>query len=282
MAYAFFLGCIMPMRYPGIESATRAVFDALDVDYKDIKGFSCCPAPGVTRSFDKDTWLAIGARNIVQAQEQGLDVITICNGCFGSLFDVAHILDHDEALRNKVNGYLAEAGVPEYKAGAVKVKHFAEVLHNEVGLDKIKERTTNPQGIKIGIHYGCHFLKPSKEKNIDDPERPTILEDLVEAIGATNVDYRHKQMCCGAGGGVRARNKDLTDQLCNDKLDALDEAGVDIILDVCPFCHLQFDMGQEGRDTQIPVMHMSQLYGLAMGLEKDKLGLELHVVPTNL
>jgi heterodisulfide reductase subunit B len=269
------------MRYPGIESATRAVFDSLGIDYKDIKGFSCCPALGVTRSFDKDTWLAIGARNLVIAQQQGMDVITICNGCFGSLFDVAHILDHNDDLRDKINGYLKEAGVPEYKPGIV-VKHFAEVLHSEVGLDKIKEMASNPQEFNVGIHYGCHFLKPSKEKNIDNPERPKILEDLVEAIGATNVEYNNKQMCCGAGGGVRARNKELTDQLSNDKLDAMNDAGVDVIVDVCPFCHLQYDMGQEGRDTKIPVLHMSQLYGLAMGLDKSKLGLELHVTPVEL
>ena len=127
MTYAFFLGCLMPMRYPGIEAATRAVFDALELEYKDIKGFSCCPAPGVTRSFDKDSWLAVGARNLVLAQQQGLDVITICNGCYGSLFEVAHILDHNEELRNKINGFLSQAGVPEYQPG-ITVKHFADVV----------------------------------------------------------------------------------------------------------------------------------------------------------
>lgn len=282
MTYAFFLGCVMPMRYPGIESSTREVFDYLGVDYKDIKGFSCCPAPGVTRSFDKDTWLSVGARNLVLAQQQGLDVVTICNGCYGSLFDVAHILDHDDAKRARVNEILKKAGVAEYQPG-IKVKHFAEVLHKEVGPEKIKELTKIPQELNVGIHYGCHFLKPSKEKNIDDPERPKILEDLCEAVGATNIDYRDKQMCCGAGGGVRARNKDLADELANNKLDALMEAGVDVIIDVCPFCHLQFDMAEKNKtETQIPVLHLSQLYGLAMGLDKSKLGLGLHVTKVDL
>lgn len=282
MTYAFFLGCIMPMRYPGIESSTRAVFDALEVDYKDIKGFSCCPAPGVTRSFDKDTWLSVGARNLVMAQQQGLDVITICNGCYGSLFDVAHILDHDDEKRAKVNETLVKAGVPEYKPG-IKVKHFAEVLHQEIGVEKIKQATKIPQELRIGIHYGCHFLKPSKEKHIDNPERPSILEELVEAVGAENIDYKDKQMCCGAGGGVRARNKELAEQIVDDKLKSLNEAEVDVILDVCPFCHLQFDFAQKDMDdSNIPVLHLSQLYGLAMGLEKEKLGLGLHVTPVDL
>lgn len=274
MTYAFFLGCIMPMRYPGIESSTRAVFDALGVDYKDIKGFSCCPAPGVTRSFDKDTWLTVGARNLVMAQQQGLDVITICNGCYGSLFDVAHILDHDDSKRAQVNETLQKSGVPEYKPG-INVKHFAEVLYNEIGVDKIKQVTKIPQELRIGIHYGCHFLKPSKEKHIDNPERPTILEDLIEAVGAENIEYKDKQMCCGAGGGVRARNKDLADQTVEDKLKNLNEADVDVIIDVCPFCHLQFDFAQKDKDdSNIPVLHLSQLYGLAFGLEKEKLGLD--------
>jgi len=282
MTYAFFLGCIMPLRYPGIESSTRGVFKALGVDFKDVKGFSCCPAPGVTKSFDRDTWLALGARNLVQAQQQGLDVITVCNGCYGTLFDVKHMLDNDPKLLEKVNGLLAKSGVAPYNPG-MKVRHFAEVLFNEVGVDKIKKSTKTPQKFKVGIHYGCHFLKPSRHKKIDDPERPHILESLVEAVGATSVDYKNKDMCCGAGGGVRARNKDLAMALTKDKLDGLKEAGVDMIIDVCPFCHLQYDMGQkELPGYNIPVLHLSQLYGLAMGLDKSQLGLELHSTPVKI
>ncbi len=283
MAYAFFLGCIAPLRYPGIESATRVVFDKLGVEYRDIKGFSCCPAPGVTRSFSEETWLVVGARNLALAEKEGLDVVVICNGCYGSLFDVAHILNGDEEKRNKINAILKEEDGLAY-TGKYKVKHFADVLYNEVGVDKIKQLCEAQQPYNVAIHYGCHFLKPSKHKKVDDPERPTILEDLVEAVGAVNIDYKEKQMCCGAGGGVRARNKDLSMKLTKTKLDNMKDANAEMIIDICPFCHLQFDIGQAelGEGYGMPVMHLSQLYGMAFGLPKDKLGIELHKTPVNL
>ena len=124
--YAFFLGCIAPLRYPGIEKSTRDVCAALGVELVDLQDASCCPAPGVIRAFSKKTWLAAAARNLALAEKEGLPILTICNGCYGSLFDAAHELAHDEKLLAEVNEVLKEIGM-EYK-GTTKVYHFAEVL----------------------------------------------------------------------------------------------------------------------------------------------------------
>ena len=283
MTFAFFLGCIMPMRYPGIESATRHMFDAVGVDYKDLNSFSCCPAPGVTRSFDQNTWLTLAARNLAMAEQDGLDIVVICNGCYGSLFDAAHILKENEDKRAAVNKSLKEIGV-QYK-GTVNVRHFADLLYNDIGIDTIKSKVKNEMdNIKAAIHYGCHFLKPSKLKNLDDPERPKILEELVEAVGATNVEYKDKNMCCGAGGGARARVPDMALEITKDKLDNIKETDANCIVNVCPFCHLQYDRGQKdlGEGYDLPVLHLSQLYGMAMGIEKDKLGLDTHFIKVDL
>jgi len=281
--YAFFLGCVMPMRYPGIESATREVLKQLGVELVDVDEFSCCPAPGVTRSLHSDTWLSVAAHNLVAAQEAKLDILVVCNGCFGSLEEAAHILNHDDAKRAEVNKILKAAGSKEYK-GKTKVHHFAMVLHDEVGVEAIAKKVKKKMDHKIAIHYGCHFLKPSSVKHLDNPEAPHILEDLVEATGASSVDYRHKQMCCGAGGGVRANTPDVALKMTEEKLNYLDEVEADLILDVCPFCHLQYDRGQADleRKKKYPVLHLSQYYGLAFGMDKSKLGFGMHDTPVDL
>ena len=275
----------MNNRYPGIEKATRVMFDQLDIDLNDMEGASCCPAPGVFGSFDRTTWAAIAARNITIAEDMGMDIMTECNGCFGSLFETNHMLHEDEEMKDKINTVLAEAG-REYK-GEINVRHFAEILYNDVGLDKLSEAVSNPLNLNVAVHYGCHFLKPSAEIDIDNPIKPTILDELVEVTGAKSVPYRDKMMCCGAGGGVRSRDLDVTLSYTREKLQNMKAAGVDAIVNVCPFCHLQFDVGQTevnkayGEDWGIPVFHLAQLYGLAMGVSKEDLTVDAHLTSTD-
>lgn len=278
--YGLFLGCIAPLRYPGIESSTRAVFNELGVEYKDLDGASCCPAPGVTRSFDQKTWMALGARNLVIAEKMNADIITICNGCFGSLFDISHELNHDDKLREETNKILKKINM-EYK-GTVKVRHFPEFYFRDVGIEKIKSKVKKELDLKVAVHYGCHFLKPSNIVGLDDPERPRMLDDLVEAVGAKSIDYRDKMMCCGAGGGVRARAGDVAQKMTEEKLGYINNVGADCIVDVCPFCHLQYDLGQKNIDSNIPVIHLNQLYGLAFGIDKELLGFQSQIIKVNL
>jgi len=280
--YAFFLGCIMPLRYPGIESSTREVMKSLGVEIEDMQGASCCPAPGVTRSFDQTYWMAVAARNLAIAEKMGADVLTICNGCFDTLFEVAHKLNHDPELRKKINKILKDSAGVEYN-GTVNVRHFVELLYKDVGVEAVKAQAKGGPKLKAAVHYGCHFLKPSNIKNIDDAERPHVFDDLVEAAGMTSVAYKDKGMCCGAGGGVRARTPDVALKMTKENLDNMTAAGVEVIIDCCPFCHLQYDVSQAQLKTyKIPVLHLSQLLGLAFGLDKEKLGLQVHQTPVNL
>jgi heterodisulfide reductase subunit B len=279
--FGFFLGCVAPLRYPGIEKATREVFKALNYELVELDGAGCCPAPGVIRSFDDATWLALAARNLAIAEKKGVDIMTICNGCYGSLFDANHILnEHPEKLK-AVNEILKSIGLSY--SGKTKVRHFAEVLHNDVGMEKIQASVKNKLDLKVAAHYGCHFIRPSKLKHLDDPERPVLLDELISWTGATSVPYKDKNMCCGAGGGVRSRNSKLALEFTGEKLKNIKDAGGMYIIDVCPFCHLQFDRSQKDiKGFDIPVIHLAQLYGLAFGLPKSDLGLEAHEVKVNL
>ncbi|WP_455367235.1 CoB--CoM heterodisulfide reductase subunit B [[Eubacterium] cellulosolvens] len=281
--YAFFLGCIMPNRYPGVESSTRHVLKRFGIQLVDIQGASCCPAPGVFGSFDMDTWATLAARNLCLAEDQGRNITLCCNGCYATLQEANHLLKSNNVLRKKVNAHLA--GVHKQFRGLIEVKHVIEVLYDDVGVDRIIRAVKRPlQNIAVAAHYGCHFLKPSEVRQHGNPENPTILDELIEATMARSINYRDKNMCCGAGGGVRARNLDVSLDMTREKLVNMKNAGVDCIVTPCIFCHLQFDKGQMdikesfNEEFSLPVLFYTQLLGLALGISVEKLGITQHSI----
>ena len=166
--------------------------------------------------------------------------------------------------------------------GTTKVHHFAEVLYNEIGIEAIKAKVTKPLEYQVAAFYGCHFLKPSNIKGLDDPEDPKILDELIEATGAKSMPRKQKTLCCGAGGGLKAAFGDVAKKFTQTNLENIKESGAQYIIDVCPFCHLQFDGTQGDLGYSIPVLHLSQLYGLAMGMDAKDLGLSAHITPVTL
>ncbi len=279
---SLFLGCLIPNRYPGIEKATKLCLEKLDIDCVDLPGASCCPAPGVFRSFDRTTWLAVASRNIVLSEEMERDVLTLCNGCYGTLADAASALSKDADLRKDINRHLEKIG-KKFK-GTADVRHITELLYDELGPEGIRDKIARPVDIRVALHYGCHLVKPSKERQLGSVEWPTFFDELVEATGAHSVDYQDKMSCCGAGGGVRSALLDTSLAMTEHKLSRIKAAGVDCIVDACPFCHLQFDAGQvdirekTGRNYDIPVLHYMQLLGLALGFTVEELGIDMNYV----
>ncbi|AFD01199.1 CoB--CoM heterodisulfide reductase, subunit B [Methanocella conradii HZ254] len=284
---SLFLGCIAPNRYPGIEASTIKTAKNLGLELVDLKGAGCCPAPGAFGSMDILTWEALAARNICLSEQMGLDCSVLCNGCYKSLYDVNERLKENPAEKAKVNDLLKLADM-QFK-GSIEIRHVAEQLYTDVGLKKIRDSVVQPlNGIKVGIHYGCHLLKPGRDRKFGSAafstEVPTFLDEMVEVLGARSVNYKDKMMCCGAGGGVRGYKIDFALDMTNEKLKNMSQVGVDCVVDVCPFCHLQFDRGQLeikekfGDSYDIPVLHYGQLLGLAQGMSPDELGLEAHVI----
>jgi heterodisulfide reductase subunit B2 len=282
-SFAFFLGCIMPLRYPGIEAATKLVMKELNVELLEMNGATCCPAPGVIGSFDLENWLVIAARNLSIAEQMGLDITTSCNGCYASLQEASQILG-DKEKRERVNSILGK--VKRVYDGGTRVRHIVEVVAEDVGFESLRKRVTKPlTGLKVAVHYGCHYLKPSKIRGHGSSERPTFLEDFVKLLGAENIPYKDKTMCCGAGGGVRAGEPSVASDFTLEKVQNIINAGAECILTPCVFCHLQFDIGQNELknkgllEDRVPVVYLTQLLGLAMNLSPEKLGLYDNSIP---
>jgi len=278
---SLFLGCLIPNRYPGIEKATKLVLDRLRIRWSELKEASCCPAPGVFRSFDQITWLTLASRNIVLGEEKNTDLLTICNGCFSSLMDANNILKNNSELRTKVNDHLKKIG-KKYQ-GTIEVRHIIEFLDKEIGIEKIDRMIEKPLELRVAVHYGCHLLKPTKERKLGGAEYPIFFDGLVEATGAISVPYEGKNSCCGAGGGVRSAMLETSLKMTEYKLRQMKKAGVDCIVEACPFCHLQYDSGQvelakAGKVFDIPVVHYSQLLGLALGYSFEEVGLHLNAI----
>lgn len=278
---SLFLGCVAPNRYPGIELATRKIIENLKLNICDLEGASCCPAPGVFKSFDKTTWLALASRNIVLAERLNTDIITICNGCYGSLGEANNILKTNELLKNEVNEKLKSINF-QFN-GTANVRHIVEYLYNEITPQYLRELIKIPlTGLKVAVHYGCHLIRPSKEKKLISSENPRFFDELVNSTGAESVDYEDKMLCCGAGGGVRSAFLETTLKMTEQKLEILKRNNFDCIVDACPFCHLQFDSGQQelnkqGGNYNIPVLHYTQLLGLAFGYTTEELGISMNL-----
>lgn len=208
------------------------------------------------------------------------DVLTLCNGCYGSLAEANNKLKGNDDLREFTNSHLSEIG-KEYM-GTVDIRHITEFLYRDVGIEKIKNSVTRPLGLRVAVHYGCHLLKPSKGRGFESIERPSFFDSIVEATGCDSVDYPDKTECCGAGGGVRSGLSESALSITRHKLSRIKEADVDCIINACPFCHLQFDDGQReikrkwGIYYGIPVLHFTQLLALAFGYSPEGVGLQFN------
>ena len=273
-----FEGCTIGNRIPFIEASSRKVFDKLGIQTSQAP-FSCCPDPTGMKSFDNDAWLVLGARNLSLAETEGKDIVSLCNGCANTLRGVKHQLEYDSLKKEKINAELAKIG-KEFR-GSIDVKHFIDVLKNEVGIDKIKGAITKQfTGLKVACHPGCHYMRPAEWMESDDPMRPTILKELVSATGASVVDYGEEVLCCGITVTNAYEEHGL--QNLKKKMDSIKKAGADVICVNCPACFQQFDTRQRDlakkfeSDFNVPVVYLTELYALAMGFSPEELGLKFH------
>ena len=280
MKYAFFLGCLIPARELSYEVSVRKTMPELGVELVDMKAANCC-APFSIQSVDYDSWLALAARDLCIAEEMGLDIMTLCNDCYESLLMVNNLLKKNPELKDRANNILSEVD-KEFK-GKIDVKNLVDVLHGDVGIDKVKNAIKEPfNGLKVGAQPGCHLTKP-KRIHFELLRGFNELDALVQATGAESVPYERKEMCCG--GPLRDINDDLSRSISRDKLRALKDAEVQAAVTVCPFCFLQLDLGQLevkrhfNEEYNLPVVHFIELLRMAMGMKLEDWEIKAHRIP---
>lgn len=277
--YLMFLGCAIPYRVAAFEISARKILGKLGIELVEMPEFNCCGLP--LDPVSHEMMLILAARNLAMAEQKGLNIITLCPGCAGTLKKVNKMLKEDKALRDEINHHLKEAGL-EFK-GTVDAKHFMQVLIEDVGLEKIKDSVVKPLTmLKVAEHNGCHILRPKEFIGFDDPEDPKTLKTLIEATGATCLDYMDETECCGAPS-VGVSDK-VALELARDKLKHIKSVEAQALVTICPFCHIMYDTNELRIEKTfnevygIPILHYPQLLGLAMGMKADELALgELRV-----
>src|SRR5665648_462090 len=276
-----FWGCTIPARFPFIEKSTRLVLDDMGAEVVEVEGYTCCPEGTLVKVVDEDAFYVTAARNLALAETAELPILTPCNGCYSTFKSTKADLTSQWRRRARVNELLAEVDLA--LGEGPEVRHFAEWMFDEVGPAALTKRVSKPfWGMRLGVHYGCHLLRPSPAVRWDSSTNPTKLEDLVRALGATVVDYDTKMACCG-GALDRVGERDGALEFCRAKLDDLTGVGVDGLVVVCPSCLQQFDLNQAsllrgGERTPIPVFYYSELFALTLGFQPEELGLSMHRV----
>lgn len=279
MKFALFPGCVLEGAAAEAYTSLKKVCGKLDIELEEIPNWTCCGASHA-QGVDDLAALAVNARNISIAEHMGLDIMTVCNTCTLQLRTAKQRLDKDKELREKVNGILRDSGHPyEYK-GTSKITHFLWVLDDHPEL--LEGRITRPlDGMKVAGYYGCHILRPQEIMDHGDGKHPEYLERLIRRLGGDAVWFDANRKCCGFHAQLAAEHDVLT--VTGQIVDSADRAGAAAIVTPCPLCQMQLDMYEpEGREAvgsraEIPVLHLQQLIGFAMGMSKEEVGFNRHV-----
>ena len=276
--FVLYTGCTTPVRLPGYERAVEAVLGKLGVRLITMKDANCCGAQYI-ESVSHAAYCAMSGRILALAESMDKDILAICGACSGSLKHVKHELDNDEELRNEVNDILEEEGL-KY-SGTVQVKHLLQVFREDIGYDAIKSAVVNPyKDIRLAAHYGCHVTRPEEIVQVDDAEKPTIIDRIIEVVGGTPVDYTGKTRCCG--GPLLAMDEEVGNAIGRDKIENIRAENADGIITACVFCDIQLTQVQFGEGApdkpKIPVLTLPQLLGPAIGLDLDSLGIRLNKI----
>jgi heterodisulfide reductase subunit B len=254
----FFPGCLASRKFPGFEISTIKIFEKLGINFENSEEFTCCPDPVWIRSMDKEKWIETGIKNLEIARKKGEKVVTICTGCFETLFTVG---------KEKGNGNLPS------------VEHLLYTLWKNKEKLNLKKKIVNPlKGKKFGIHEGCHFKRPSYLLRDDFPEiyERSILKEMVELLGAEGIYVGDD--CCGLP--VFITDKELSIEIGEKRINSFKD--VDGIVVICPSCFSHFETVLSSTKKSTPVYFYFELLAYAMGIDREEIGFEFHRVKINI
>jgi len=276
MKYVLYPGCAGEATAREALAATRRLLDALDIDVSENAAFSCCGA-GIVEEEDPEFEYTLNARNFALAEREGRDILLICNTCLLTMLKTQRRLAEDESLFQQVNEDLARIGL-EY-TGRARVTHLLWILRDEVGIERLAGLANAPiQNALIAPFYGCHILRPSDI--IRDDKAPEFMDQLIEACGARVADYGDRYNCCGFH--ILLNDQETSLKMAARCLLNAQRCGADLLVTPCTLCHISLDGYQKeatkGEGIEIPVLHLAQMIGLAMGIDGKELGLNKNLV----
>lgn len=273
MDILYYPGCTLNEYAKGYDASGRSAAGALGVQLKEIQDWTCCGTtlPLTTRLI---AGLVAPVRTLVQTERAGHnELLTLCSFCYNVLKRANHAVRDDTLQRQRLNAYLAD----EYQrkgedwqdySGNVQVLHLLEVLRDRVGFERVKEQTRRPlEGLRVATYYGCMLLRPHNEVGFDDPERPRVMEDLLEAIGCEVVDFPHRVECCGSYLGLTA--PDVALETSFGIVQSAQALGAEAIVLACPLCAYNLDTRQAamhdqfGAFSSLPVLYFTELMTVA-------------------
>ena len=277
MKYAYFPGCSLESTAWDFNRSTRAVCGALGIELTEIPNWVCC---GSTPAHASNASLAVAlpVLNLQKAEAMGLPVMTACASCYARLRTANHKVLNDAEDRKRTERI---TGKPY--DGHVEVHHVLDVLVNHFGVEQVRTKITRPlEGLRVACYYGCLLTRPPEIVAFDNPEHPTCMDDLVAAMGAEPVAWPFATECCGAS--LSMTHSEVVGRLGHKLISMARRAGAECIAVACPLCQVNLDLRQadaakaHGELPQTPVLYITQLLGLALGLSNKELGIGAQTV----
>lgn len=282
MRYGYYPGCSLTRSAEPYDDSVRAIAGPLGLEFEEVDDWNCCGATEYI-ALNKPAAYALVARNLALAAGEGhTELVAPCSACYLNLRKTnAYMAKHPD-LAGKTNEALAAGGL-HYTPDTLKIRHFLDVLWEDVGLEKLREKITHPlTGLKLAPYYGCLIVRPELNGGKYDTEHPDHMDRMLEALGANVVDFPMKTRCCG--GHMTQISAPTAAEILRQILQNAEDYGTDALVTICPMCQLNLDAYQGlvnrhfGTKFHIPVLYISQVIGLAMDIPPEKLGIGREVV----
>ncbi|HEY9607546.1 MAG TPA: CoB--CoM heterodisulfide reductase iron-sulfur subunit B family protein [Allocoleopsis sp.] len=277
MKYSYYPGCSLHTTAKEFDLSTKVVMQELGIELEELQDWSCCGG-SVAAGVSHDVGMAMAARNVALAQKQNLDLLASCSGCYNKSARAAKALEN-ETEKDRINAILSEMGisVSDYN---IRVRNVVDVLAHDVD---IASRIKKPlQGLKVACYYGCLLTRPSDITGWDSPVFPMSMDNLAQICGAEVVDFRSKTKCCG--GPILVSKQEVALELTKKLLDEAKSLEADCIVLACPLCSTNLELRQSDIEKKynvpynLPILYITEIIGLALGIKPRKLGLNKHIV----
>ena len=280
MRFAYYPGCSARSTCAELNEATHRVATRLGLELTQLESATCTGAREL-RAIDPIGFFTLNVRILALAEREGLPLMTICNTCTLNLLDAHAAFVDDPELAQKVNGALADEGL-RY-SGRTRISHFLWVLYEDIGVERLRDLVVRPlNGLSVAAFYGCHITRPPQRYGFVDSRNNVALERLAELLGCRPIDYSGRTECCGFH--TAAHDERVAIKLTGQHIKSARTGGAKVMVTPCPLCHTVLDGFQReiekdmGEKLDMPVLHLPQLVGLALGLTPEELRLDRHMV----